>query len=286
MTRIPAPIIFVLAAFWSILADKNCRAADYPIPEVVQIPAGSFVFGSDASEREAAYRLDAAAYGHDRTRELAWYEQDRARKNSHLEAYAITLTPITNAQYAAFVKATGHPAPDVDVETWRSYGLIHPFERTRRYAWQNGQPSPALKHHPVVLVSHADARAYAEWLGAQTGGRWRLPTELEWEKAARGTDGRMFPWGETFDAERLNSHDLGPFATTDVGRYPSGASPFGLLDVAGQVFEWTDTENGGRYIVKGGSWDDKGCGICRPAARHGRPAHLKHILIGFRLVRE
>jgi formylglycine-generating enzyme required for sulfatase activity len=72
-----------------------------------------------------------------------------------------------------------------------------------------------------------------------------------------------------------------------VGRFPLGASPFGVLDAAGQVFEWTaDAAGERRYVVKGGSWDDKGCGICRPAARHSRPAAIKHILIGFRLVVE
>jgi formylglycine-generating enzyme required for sulfatase activity len=72
-----------------------------------------------------------------------------------------------------------------------------------------------------------------------------------------------------------------------VGNFPKGASPFGLLDAAGQVFEWTATAAGaGRYLVKGGSWDDKGCGVCRPAARHARAEGIKHILIGFRLVSE
>ena len=136
-------------------------------------------------------------------------------------------------------------------------------------------------------MSHADAQAYANWLSAQTGERWRLPYESEWEKAVRGTKGNYFPWGNEFVPTYLNSHDAGDFATTPVGIFPKGASEYGVLDGAGQVFEWTMTKAGeGRRIVKGGSWDDKGCGICRSAARHSRPEALKHILIGFRLVRK
>ena len=82
-------------------------------------------------------------------------------------------------------------------------------------------------------------------------------------------------------------HDAGPFDTLPVGTFPQGASPFGMLDAAGQVFEWTATEtDAGRAIVKGGSWDERGCGVCRPAARPSRPTEIKHILNGFRLVGE
>ena len=253
-------------------------------PEFVTIPAGSFVAGSDEAEREAGYRLDEAAYGHSATRQQRWYASERPRGPVETDAYVITKTPITNAQYTAFVAATGHRAPDVDAETWKGYRLIHPYERTRPFAWIGGRPPPGRDDHPVVLVSHADATAYAAWLGAATGRAWRLPTALEWEKATRGTDGRRFPWGDAFEPTRLNSHDLGPFTTTPVGAFPTGISPYGVLDAAGQVFEWTSTPgNSGRYVVKGGSWDDKGCGVCRAAARHARPAALKHILIGFRL---
>lgn len=260
---------------------------DIDTPAIVKVPAGSFIAGSDRSEREAAYRLDIGAYGHDLTRRGRWYEGEPLRHTLETPAFAITVTPITNAQYAPFIAATKRPAPNVDAGTWAGYGLIHPFERTRRHAWNNGRPPEGRADHPVVLVSHKDARAYAAWLSAETGELWRLPTETEWEKAARGTDGRRFPWGDSFDPSRLNSHDRGPFDTVAVGSYPAGVSPFGLLDAAGQVFEWTATPAGaGRFIVKGGSWDDKGCGVCRPAARHARPAGLKHILIGFRLVRE
>lgn len=264
-------------------------AADPPVPDLVRIPAGAFLFGSNRAEREAAYRLDEAAYGHSRTRERKWYEFEADRGTRETGAFEISRTPITNRQYAAFVAATGHRAPDVDAATWKGYRLIHPYERTRRHAWSGGKPPAGREDHPVVLVSHADAEAYAAWLGDVTGRSWRLPSEPEWEKAARGPDGRRFPWGDAWDPARLNSHDLGPFDTLPVGGFPAGASPFGLLDAAGQVFEWTATPGGaggntGRFIVKGGSWDDKGCGVCRPAARHSRPADIKHILVGFRLV--
>lgn len=277
-----APLLAV-----ACLAAAPLSAAELPVPEVVSVPAGPFVFGSDRAEREAAYRLDEAAYGHRVTRENRWYENEFPRGEKRLPAFEITRDPITNAQYAAFVADTGHAPPDVDAETWKGYGLIHPYERSRKFAWIGGRMPAGRQDHPVVMVSIADARAYAGWLSRRTGRRWRLPDELEWEKAARGTDGRRFPWGDAFDPAKLNSHDRGPFETVPVGSFPKGASPFGLRDAAGQVFEWTRTESrAGFYVVKGGSWDDKGCGTCRPAARHSRPADIKHILIGFRLVRE
>ncbi len=285
-----APGALVAAACALLMPLAACAGGGAaPVPELVSVAAGPVVLGSDRAEREAAYRLDEAAYGHSRTREWQWYESEPPRHTEELPGFQITRSPITNAEYAAFVAATGHRAPDVDPETWRSYGLIHPYARTRRHAWRGGRPPEGRADHPVVLVSHGDARAYAAWLSEVSGRTWRLPSEREWEKAARGADGRRFPWGDAWDPARLNSHDLGPFDTMPVGSFPAGASPYGLLDAAGQVFEWTATPSGagpGRFIVKGGSWDDSGCGICRPAARHGRPAGIKHILIGFRLVAE
>ena len=262
-----------------------CAAA--PVPATVPVPAGAFVMGSDRAEREAAYRLDEAAYGHSVTRRNRWYESEPARIRRTLPGFAVTRTPITNRQYRAFVAATGHAAPDVDPRTWAGYRLNHPYLRTRRHAWADGAPPPGRADHPVVLVSHDDAVAYGRWLSRVTGQAWRLPTEAEWEKAARGPAGTRFPWGDGFDPARLNSADRGPFDTLPAGGFAGGASPFGVLDAAGQVFEWTATPAAnGRHIVKGGSWDDKGCGVCRPAARHGRPSGIRHILIGFRMIRE
>ncbi len=282
--------VWCLAAFSMstfAYASGDADQATEPAPETILIPAGPFITGSDRAERETAYQLDEAAYGHSVTRRSRWYESEPARQNVDLPAYSIMKNLVTNADYARFIADTGYRAPDVDRETWEAYGLIHPYERTRRHAWSGGSPPDGRENHPVVMVSHDDAEAYAEWLSARTGNVWRLPSEAEWEKAARGTDGRRFPWGEEFDAGLLNSHDAGPFDTMPVGQFPDGASPFGMLDPAGQVFEWTSTvANAGRWIVKGGSWDDRGCGICRPSARHSRPNDLKHILVGFRLVRE
>lgn len=256
-------------------------------PDVVRVSAGRAIIGSDRAERERAYRLDEAAYGHSLTRQRRWYEGEPVRQSIGHGTYEITRNLISQADYRKFVKATGHRAPGVTVDVWVGYGLIHPFKRTEPYRWLNNQPVAGRESHPVVLVAHRDARAYAVWLSAATGQHWRLPTEQEWEIAARGRDGRAFPWGDEFAPDRLNSHDQGPFATVPVGQFREGASPFGMMDAAGQVFEWTATQAGeNRFIVKGGSWDDSGCGICRPAARHSRPAELKHILIGFRLVRQ
>ena len=286
----PVRPVFAGFALFLSLATACVGGETAVAPDVVAVPAGPFLSGSDRAEREAAYRLDEAAYGHSVTRERKWYENERKRATRETGAFEISRTPVTIGHYAAFIRATGHRAPDVDKATWDSYGLIHPYERTRRHAWITGAPPKGRENHPVVLVTHADASAYAAWLTQQTGRRWRLPTEREWEKAVRGTAGRLFPWGDDWDPARLNSHDQGPFDTTPVGSYPNGAGAFGLLDGAGAVFEWTGTAAGGggagRYVVKGGSWDDSGCGVCRPAARHTRPAKLKHILISFRLVAE
>ncbi len=85
-------------------------------------------------------------------------------------------TPVTNADYAAFVAATGRPVLDVDEATWRRYGLAHAYATTRRHTWLGGGPPPEREQHPVVLVDHGDAEAYAGWLSARTGQTWRLPS--------------------------------------------------------------------------------------------------------------
>lgn len=136
---------------------------------------------------------------------------DRPAHKVDVKAYRIDKYPVTNAQYARFVAATNHRPP------------LH---------WQNGKIPAGLELHPVTMVSWYDAASYAQWAGK------RLPTEQEWEKAARGPDGNRWPWGDTMDVNRLNTYySIG--ATTSVLRYSDGASPYGVMDLAGNVSEWT-----------------------------------------------
>jgi formylglycine-generating enzyme required for sulfatase activity len=124
---------------------------------------------------------------------------------------------VTNAQDAAFVQATGHELP--------------------RY-WKGGKPPSGKEDHPVK-IARDDAMAYCRWLSEVTGKPYRLPSEAEWEKGAWGSDGRIYPWGNRWDAERCNSWEGGGLYTTPVEAYSQGASPYGLLDMAGNVWEWT-----------------------------------------------
>ncbi len=280
----------VVVTLWllatTLSADSNAEALLLPI-ETVIVPAGETIIGSDKKEREYGYSIDEAAYGHSITRERGWYDVEFKRQTINLREFSITKNLITNAQYADFLQDTGHTPPTVSQKEWQNYGLNHHYSGAKPYIWHSSTPPQGREHHPIVMVSQSDVQAYAKWLSKKTGQTWRLPTEHEWEKSVRGTDGRYFPWGNNYDASQLNSHDQGPFATLPVGTFSRAKSPYGLLDGAGQVFEWTSTPaKKGRHIVKGGSWDDKGCGVCRAAARHSRPDDIKHIIIGFRLIKE
>ena len=163
-----------------------------------------------------------------------WFE-----RNVTIERFAIDIAPVTNADFAKFLADSG-------------YRPRH--ERNFLRHWKNGAPPAAKERHPVVWVDLDDARAYANWAGK------RLPAEEEWQYAAQGTDGREWPWGASFDRSRSNG---GGGSTTPVTAYPEGRSPFGLYDMSGNVWEWTESERtDGRTrfaIVRGGSfYDPKG----------------------------
>lgn len=242
---------------------------------MVYVEAGSFWMGSDAAERRLADELSSGA-----TRQARWFDMELPRQHVQLHALCIDRLLVTQAEYAAFVQATGHRVPAISKADYLRQGfLVHDYDReVTPYLWRQRRPPARLRDHPVVLVSAADAEAYCRWRAPGL----RLPTEAEWEKAARGDQRWIFPWGNVWDSSRANSAESGVNGTTSVGRYTDGASPYGLLDAVGNVFQWTASRLAdGRRILKGCGWDDD-AGLCRPAFRHARPAASRHILIGFR----
>jgi len=173
-------------------------------PELVRIPAGAFLLGSDPQQDQDAL------------------ENEQPQQRLYLPEYDIARAPVTNAQYAVFVRVAEHRAPK---------------------HWLLEEPPQGLADHPVINISWHDALAYCRWLAEKTGRPYTLPTEAQWEKAARGPDGRLYPWGNTFDRAKCNTEEADVGGTTPVGRYsPMGDSPYGCIDMAGNVWEWCRTK--------------------------------------------
>lgn len=221
----------------------NKKASEKPAPtitwekdgkEMVYIPGGDFLMGSDEN-----------------------LDNEKPAHTVHVDAFYIDRYPVTNEEYKRFVDATGHPVPCYQVE----------WVQTKGYNWDPEKRTPPVgkEKHPVVLVSWEDARAYAAWAGK------RLPTEAEWERAARGVDGRRWPWGNEFVHGRCNTRENGIHGTAPVGQYsPDGDSPDGVGDMVGNVWEYTSSlfrpypydANDGREcqeaegwrVLRGGSW--------------------------------
>ncbi|OQA95154.1 MAG: Serine/threonine-protein kinase pkn1 [Chloroflexi bacterium ADurb.Bin222] len=218
-----------------------------------------------------------------------------------LDTYAISRYPITNAEFARFIEAGGYAARAF----WTGAGWAQKEKDawTEPRYWQDDQWNDPAQ--PVVGVSWYEAAAYCRWLTAQSAGRftYRLPTEAEWEKAARGTDGRRYPWGNTWDASRCNNKESGPGKTTPVGQYPQGDSPYEVSELVGQVWEWCSTKYDSKYpyqpddgrededgedrrILRGGSWySSDPAGICRCGSRNRGVPGLRDNVGGFRCVR-
>ncbi len=239
--------------------------------ELVRVPAGEFLMGSDPAKDKDAQ------------------PDEQPRHRVYVSEFYIGKYPVTNEQYAAFVKATKHRVP--------------------KY-WDKGKIPVGKENHPVVNVFWDDAVAFCEWLSQASSRACRLPTEAEWEKAARGPstgsgDGRIYPWGSQWDKTRLNSKEGGPGDTTPVGRYsPGGNSPYGVADMCGNVWEWcadrydekeyqrraTTTikdpagpKQGGARVLRGGSWlNDLDYARCAIRGRFDPNYSLN--FIGFRLV--
>jgi formylglycine-generating enzyme required for sulfatase activity len=230
-------------------------------PEMILIPGGEFLMGSDPSVDKDAP------------------DGEQPQHTLYLPDYYLATEPVTNAQYAAFVEATGYDRPE---------------------HWEGVKLPSGKEDHPVVYVSWHDAVAYCNWLAEVTGKPYRLPSEAEWEKGARGTDGRIYPWGDQWDAKRCNSREGGKGDTTPVRAYPEGASPYGVLEMAGNVWEWTrsiykdypynpedgreNLEAAGTRVLRGGAFYSSARSV-RCARRRGCvPFNFFSGYLGFRVV--
>jgi formylglycine-generating enzyme required for sulfatase activity len=201
------------------------------------------------------------------------YDNESPRHQVHVNAFQLARTHVTNAQYTRFVDATGHRLP------------AH---------WVDAQIPADLADHPVTYVDWHDALAFCRWAGV------RLPTEAEWEKAARSTDARLWPWGNRPPETTHCNFNRHIFATSPVGQFPLGAGPYGALDLAGNAWEWTsslahpypydtndgreDPAQGEARIVRGGSYPHEARDV-RAADRHCFVPGTNCVYIGFRVAR-
>lgn len=256
------------------------------LPEFVPIPAGQFIMGSDNGE-----------------------EDEGPPHVVSVDPYEIAAHPVTNAQYARFLRDTGHRAPAI----YELPLIVATGGRDREqafraaaapYAWRGGEAPPERLNHPVTLVRWDDAMAFCAWLSALRGRPVRLPTEAEWEYAARAGSSDQLPWGEALDPSRANflldPHHKEAAGTTPVDRYEPNA--FGLRDVIGNVWEWVHDwyapdyyqrspqrnprgpSRGTLRVLRGGGWPTSEPHMLTCGYRHKVPPDTYSYSVGFRVV--
>jgi formylglycine-generating enzyme required for sulfatase activity len=221
-----------------LIDEQERDQSRYVIPPICDVPAGPFLMGSDKDHDPGAA------------------ENELPQHEVFVSTFQIAMYPVTVAEYMCAVEAGAVSVPQQGFHA--------------HMTWQDQQRHP---DHPVMCITWQEARAYAAWLAIVTRQPWRLPTEVEWEKAARGTDGRIYPWGNEWDKARANTKESGPATTTPVGGYAreQDASPYGAHDMAGNVWEWAssiyheslpyrrdlaenDTDTTSARVMRGGSW--------------------------------
>jgi formylglycine-generating enzyme required for sulfatase activity len=249
------------------------------LDEVVFVPGGPFLMGSEEGDVRA-------------------YDDEHPQHTVEVGDFCIGKYPVTNSQFARFVEAGGYD----ERRYWTEAGWEWRRQGEREMPDYRNDPAWNLPNHPVVGVSWFEALAYTRWLAELTGRPYRLPTEAEWEKAARGTDGRIYPWSDKWAENNANTAEIGIASTTAVGSFPEGASPYEVLDMSGNVLEWCtsavkpdvsypyqpadgreDLERLAVRGLRGGSWLDYREGS-RCACRGGADPVLSSGDVGIRVV--
>jgi formylglycine-generating enzyme required for sulfatase activity len=260
---------FLLAALAAFVSDieANTSPGQEANAPMIKIPAGEFLMGSSADDVKHVKEQ----YGKRDLYKSHPFDEEAPKRKVFVKAFLIDTYEVTNKEYAGFVHATGHAAPK---------------------SWPGGYMDNAKESHPVTFVTYEDADAYAKWAGK------RLPTAEEWEKAARGPDGRVYPWGDAFDPYKaatadsdlhaLNDGQCAVGSTVKVMAAVGDVSPYGVRDMAGNVREWTATASPGdpkMGMLKGASWVD--------LSVNARAAHKEYVpkvsyshIIGFRCVKD
>lgn len=248
--------VLILMAPWIAMSE--------PPEGMVLVPAGEFTMGTDDPNAP---------------------DDQRPARKVNVDAFYIDKHEVTNAQFQEFILADGYKTR----KYWTKEGWD--FIQKERYLYIDIARVPyriesplgfdrnivsTEPDHPVIGVSWYEASAYAKWAGK------RLPTEAEWEKAARGTDARLYPWGNKFDFSKLNY-----FPTykklSPVGSYPEGASSYGVLDMAGSVAEWCadSLQDGNIKVVRGGNWSSIRKNLRCPSRVKKSPSY-RYYTVGFR----
>jgi formylglycine-generating enzyme required for sulfatase activity len=244
--------------------------------EVTQVfvPAGSFLMGSADDDPLAE-------------------DDEKPQHEVALDSFWLDQTEVTNRQFAAFLNEEGNQQEEG--ARWLLVESPAALIQSRDGVFQ---PKPGFGDHPVIVVSWYGARAYCQWSGG------RLPTEAEWEYAARGPDRPMYPWGSQAPTCDLANYFGCVGATTEVGSYMDGASWVGALDMSGNVWEWVNDRYDSSYyqispdenppglsfgiyrVLRGGTWDDYGVRLLRAANRHFSEPADRIYDVGFRCVQE
>jgi len=241
-------------------------------PSMMDIPQAEIYIGSDQHEINNAYIIYEKVGV-----KKEWLLKEYPKHKVFIPSFKIGKYPVTNYEYLFFLKDTAYE------------GIPS--------SWKFGVYDPLKSNHPVYGITPQDADAYVIWLSKKTNRKFKLPTEYEWEYAAAGDDGREFPWGNVFSSDLTNTLESKIYSTTPVGIFPAGVSPFGCLDMAGNVEEFVennyfaypssetiddDLNKSGDYrVARGGSFT-RYVDLARCRRRHG--FYNKEIyVIGFRL---